>query len=65
MKHTKRAVMARTYSAAETATILGIGKSTLTDHVRNGTAEELRPIRVGKTIRFPMSVIDSLAGGAA
>ena len=65
MKHSKQAVKARTYSAAETAAILGIGKSTLTDHVREGTADHLHPIRVGRTIRFPMNVIDGLVGGAA
>ena len=65
MNTTKPAPECRTYSAAETARILGIGKSTLTDHVRKGTAKHLRPIRVGDALRFPMAVIDDLAGGAA
>ncbi|MDK8637506.1 helix-turn-helix domain-containing protein [Corynebacterium imitans] len=65
MKHSKQAVRARTYSVAETAAILGVGKSTLTDHVRNGTAVELSPVRVGRTVRFPMAVIDRLASGDA
>lgn len=65
MKHSKPAVKARTYSAAETAQILGIGKSTLHDHVRAGTADHLHPVTVGRATRFPMSVIDALAGGAA
>lgn len=65
MKHSKPAVKARTYSAAETAQILGIGKSTLHDHVRAGTANHLHPVKVGRATRFPMSVIDALAAGAA
>lgn len=64
MKHTKKAVTARTYSAAETAAILGIGKATLTDHVRAGTAGHLNPIRVGRTLRFPKATIDGLVGAA-
>lgn len=65
MKHTKTAVKARTYSVAETAAILGIGKSTLHDHVRAGTADHLHPVRVGSTLRFPKNIIDNLADGAA
>lgn len=65
MQHSKQAVKSRTYSAAETAAILGIGKSTLHDHVRAGTADHLHPIRVGTTTRFPKATIDALAAGAA
>lgn len=65
MNHTNPGVKARTYSAAETAAILGIGKSTLHDHVRAGTANHLHPIRVGTVTRFPKTTIDKLAGGAA
>lgn len=65
MNHTSPGVKARTYSAAETAAILGIGKSTLHDHVRAGTANHLHPIRVGTVTRFPKATIDKLAGGAA
>lgn len=65
MNHTKAAVKARTYSAREAADILGIGKSTIHDHVRNGTAAHLHPVRVGQAVRFPKTVIDALAGGAA
>lgn len=65
MQHSKQAVKARTYSAAETAAILGIGKSTLHDHVRAGTADHLHPIRVGTTTRFPKATIDALTAGAA
>lgn len=61
MKHSKQAVKARTYSAAETAAILGIGKSTLHDHVRNGTASHLHPVQVGQAVRFPKAIIDQLA----
>ena len=65
MKHTKTAVKARTYSSAEAAAILGIGKSTLTRHVSEGTADHLHPVRVGSTLRFPKNIIDNLADGAA
>lgn len=65
MQHSKQAVKSRTYSAAETAAILGIGKSTLHDHVRAGTAKHLHPIRVGTATRFPKATIDALAAGAA
>lgn len=65
MQHTKQAVKARTYSAAETAAILGIGKSTLHDHVRAGTAKHLHPFRLGTVTRFPKATIDALATGAA
>lgn len=65
MKHSKPAVKARTYSAAETAEILGFGKSTLLEHVREGKAAHLHPVRLGRAVRFPMNVVDQLAGGAA
>lgn len=65
MNDTSPGLQARTYSAAETAAILGIGKSTLHDHVRAGTANHLHPIRVGTVTRFPKATIDKLAGGAA
>ena len=61
MKHSKQAVKARTYTVAETAQILGIGTSTLHEHVRKGTADHLHPVRVGKTTRFPKSTIDKIA----
>lgn len=53
-----------TYSAAETAAILGFGKSTLLEHVAKGTADHLKPIRLGRAIRFPKTTIDQLAKGA-
>ena len=65
MNDTSPGVKARTYSAAETAAILGIGKSTLHDHVRAGTANHLHPIKLGRATRFPKATIDALAGGAA
>ena len=61
----KQEIKCRTYSAAETATILGIGKSTLLDNVNRGSANHLRAIRVGNTVRFPRAVIDDLTVGAA
>ncbi|WP_288858172.1 helix-turn-helix domain-containing protein [uncultured Corynebacterium sp.] len=51
----------RTYSAAETAAILGISKSTICKWVRLGEAEQLKPIKVGEALRFPRVVIDALA----
>lgn len=65
MKHTKRAVEARTYSLAETAKILGFGRSTLQDHVRKGSAGHLHPVKLGRSTRFPKATIDALAEGAA
>ena len=65
MNHTSPGLQARTYSAAETAAILGIGKSTLHDHVRAGTANHLHPIKLGRATRFPKAIVDALAGGAA
>lgn len=62
---TKQEIKCRTYSAQETATILGIGKSTLLEHVNKGTANHLRAIRLGSAVRFPMAVIDALVEGAA
>ena len=60
MQPTKQEVKCRTYSAADTALILGIGKSTLLENVNRGEADHLRAIRVGSTIRFPIAVIDEL-----
>ncbi|MHC2848810.1 excisionase family DNA binding protein [Corynebacterium mucifaciens] len=65
MNHTNQTVKARTYSVREAAAILGIGKSTLHDHVRAGTADHLHPIRLGTVTRFPKATIDALAAGAA
>ena len=52
---------ARTYSAQETADILGISKSTLLKAVRDGEATDLHPIRVKTVVRFPRIVVDQLA----
>ena len=65
MQHSKQAVKARTYSVRETAARLGIGKSTLYEHVKAGTVPHLNPIRVGTATRFPKATIDGLLGGAA
>ncbi|MBA1835424.1 helix-turn-helix domain-containing protein [Corynebacterium wankanglinii] len=65
MQPTKQEIKCRTYSAADTALILGIGKSTLLENVNRGDADHLRAIRVGTTIRFPIAVIDGLTAGAA
>lgn len=54
-----------TYSAAEAAAILGFGKSTLLEHVAKGTANHLKPIRLGRAVRFPKATIDRLVEGAA
>lgn len=58
-------ITARTYSAAEAAAILGVGKSTLCRAVREGRAEEYRAIRIGRTVRFPRYIIDEMTGAAA
>ena len=55
----------QTYSAAEAAAILGFGRSTLLDHVRNGSAAHLRPVRLGRAVRFPKATIDAIAAGVA
>lgn len=65
MNHSKKSVMARTYSVRETAALLGIGKTTLYEHTKNGTVPHLNPIRVGTATRFPKETIDGLLGGAA
>ena len=65
MQPTKQEVKCRTYSASDTAMILGIGKSTLLDNVNRGSAKHLRAIRVGNTVRFPRVVIDALTEGVA
>lgn len=51
----------RTYSAAETAAILGMSKSTICKWVREGEADQLKPIKLGEALRFPRVVIDALA----
>ena len=51
----------RTYSAQETADILGISKSTICKWAREGKAQQLAPIKLGTAIRFPRTVIDKLA----
>lgn len=51
----------RTYSAQETADILGISKSTICKWAREGKAQQLAPIKLGTAIRFPRAVIDKLA----
>lgn len=51
----------RTYSAQETAGILGISKSTVCKWAREGKAQQLAPIKLGTAIRFPRAVIDQLA----
>lgn len=51
----------RTYSAQETADILGISKSTICKWAREGKAQQLAPIKLGTAIRFPRVVIDQLA----
>ena len=51
----------RTYSAQETAEILGISKSTICKWAREGKAQQLAPIKLGTAIRFPRVVIDQLA----
>lgn len=53
----------RTYTARETAQLLGIGHSTLTQAVREGRADHLEPIRVGETMRFPRRLIDQITHG--
>lgn len=58
----------RTYTARETADILGIGHTTLCRHVKTGAADHLKPIVVGQTIHFPIAHIDDIApptGGEA
>lgn len=55
----------RTYTARETADLLGIGHTTLCRHVKTGGADHLKPIVVGTTIRFPRAHIDSLLEGEA
>lgn len=56
---------ARTYSARETAEIIGVPYSTLTEMVREGRVDHLRPIRVGRQTRFPKVHIDRLTEGTA
>lgn len=51
----------RTYTAAEVAEITGISKSTICKWVREGKADHLHPIKLGHALRFPRTVIDTLA----
>lgn len=50
-----------TYSAADTARILGFSKSGLLKAVREGRAGHLCPVHIGNRTRFPKNVIDRLA----
>lgn len=52
--------MNKTYSTQEAAKILGYNRVTLARHVKNGTAEHLKPIIVGRNIRFPKTTIDRM-----
>lgn len=61
--HSTPVLEARTYSARETATLIGIGYSTLCQAVREGRADHLKPIRVGETMRFPRYHIDAITLG--
>lgn len=54
-----------TYSVVETAALLGFKRSTLYDNIKSGRADDLRPIRVGNTTRFPKAHIDRLLAGDA
>ena len=56
--------MSQTYSTQETAKLLGYNRTTLARHVKNGSAAQLRPIIVGRNIRFPKTVIDSMVSNA-
>ena len=56
--------MSKTYSTQETAKLLGYNRTTLARHVKNGTAEHLKPIIVGRNIRFPKAVIDNMVVAA-
>ena len=52
--------MNKTYKTQETAEILRYNRANLARHVKNGTAEHLKPIIVGRNIRFSKAVIDML-----
>lgn len=54
--------MSMTYSTPEVANLLGVHRATIARHVREGSAEHLHPITVGRVIRFPKAVIDRLVG---
>lgn len=62
---TNEKLMCRTYSAAEVALILGVGKSTIFDNVHAGKLDHLRPVWIGNRLRFPREVIDRVVGGEA
>ena len=52
-----------TYSAAETAEILGISKNALLDHARAGTLyPPIRYIAAGQAIRFSKIDVDTAVG---
>lgn len=53
-----------TYSTREAAEILGYSRVTLARHVKDGTADHLNPIIVGRNIRFPKATIDRLVNVA-
>ena len=65
MNDTNPGLKARTYSVAEAAAILGVGKSTLHDNINAGKVDYLKPFRVGTVTRLPKSTVDAVAGGAA
>ena len=53
----------RTYSAADTAAVLGIAKSTLIKHADAGTLHPpIRHIRAGGSIRFAKIDVDNAVG---
>ena len=54
-----------TYTVTEVADLLGVARSTLYEQVARGRADDLRPIRVGRTTRFPRAHIDRLLEGDA
>jgi len=55
-------VQRRTFTVAEVAKILGIGRNTAYESCRNG---EIAHIRIGGRILIPHSVVDELLGEAA
>lgn len=55
-----------TYSAAETAEILGISKNALLDHARAGTLHPpIRYVAAGQAIRFTKFDVDQIVGEVA
>lgn len=61
MKHTIKAVKARTYNMATTAAKLNTTEGDIFDRLARGEAKELNPVIVGLETRFPMNIIDELA----